>query len=59
MKSLIFKIYLGEDLSGKERLTAQQNQRSEWAQAQKEERNRAEQQLRYSDYLYEVNSPYE
>ena len=46
--------YLGEDLSGKERLTAQQKQRSDWAQAQKEERNRAEQQLRYSDYLYEV-----
>ena len=41
-------------MSGKERLTAQQKQRSDWAQAQKEERNRAEQQLRYSDYLYEV-----
>ena len=50
---------LGEDLSGKERLTAQQKQRSDWAQAQKEERNRAEQQLRYSDYLYEVNSSYD
>merc|ERR1712159_334318 len=48
------QVFDGEDLSGKERLTAQQNQRSEWAQAQKEERNRAEQQLRYSDYLYEM-----
>lgn len=48
------QVFEGEDLSGKERLTAQQKQRSEWAQAQKEERNRAEQQLRYSDYLYEM-----
>ena len=45
---------IGEDLSGKERLTAQQKQRADWATAQKEERNRAEQLLRYSDYLYEV-----
>ena len=44
----------GEDLSGKERLTAQQKQRADWATAQKDERNRAEQLLRYSDYLYEV-----
>ena len=46
--------YLGEDLSGKQRLTAQQKQRAEWAMAQKEERNRAEQLLKYSDYLYEM-----
>ena len=45
---------LGEDLSGKQRLTAQQKQRAEWAMAQKEERNRAEQLLKYSDYLYEM-----
>merc|ERR1712128_22022 len=36
------QIFEGEDLSGKQRLTAQQKQRAEWAQAQKEERHRAE-----------------
>lgn len=48
------QVFEGEDLSGKERLTAQQKQRADWATAQKEERNRAEQLLRYSDYLYEM-----
>jgi len=48
------QIFEGEDLSGKQRLTAQQKQRAEWAMAQKEERNRAEQLLKYSDYLYEM-----
>jgi len=48
------QVFEGEDLSGKQRLTAQQKQRAEWAMAQKEERNRAEQLLKYSDYLYEM-----
>ena len=33
---------------------AQQRQHEEWMTAQKEERQRAEQLLRYQDYLYEV-----
>jgi len=48
------QIFDGEDLSGKQRLIAQQKQRADWAAAQKEERNRAEQMLQYSDYLYEM-----
>lgn len=48
------QIFEGEDLSGKQRLTAQQKQRADWAAAQREERNRAEQLVKYSDYLYEM-----
>lgn len=48
------QIFDGEDLSGKIRQTAQQQQRATWADAQREERRLADQQRDYSEHLYQL-----